>query len=517
MSKLIIVFICLSFALFTYAGNSEVEKNYNFLTFKQIDVQNIWLQSGNAAGLSQMPSLFPSEIKAGFDYTSGNFHSVFSGNKNQSYNFSSQSFRKINQTFLYGAMSYNRDFEKGLNYSNTNTPGLNYPYLLADTIGKDTYDREFFSLKGALSFAPDRKINSGLSFDYQVGTASQDRDPRPENKIVQANVSAGLIAKTSWFRFGANLMYGYYNEDIDVSVVQDGIQITMFQLHGPGAFTYHSSNSFFRLYTQNKLGGGLQFELNKGLVSNILNSSYHYFYQTIDDGRKGSMATWAAVKNDAELDGIDWDLCDILSITRGTSLHILKAKFRLTNKLGTEFIQRLEKTGDADQEQWVTYGKDQRYYSLRTLTDLNYQVLTKDENSLMKSLFQVGISYNTFGEDYYSPNQEVKYSDFQAKSSFLKLAKLNQAMVSAEIELSCKYSISSRQSFAVTNFVTNKINTPEYNYQTKDYISTGIHLGFQIPVKNVQSKYFSQARVKWFGTSGKQNQLFFGLSTGLIF
>ena len=219
MSKFFVSILLLIISLITCATEPKDVKPYNLLTFRQIEAESPWLQSGNGAGLSQMPELFPSELKFDFGQTNGDFYSIFEGQSDQSFNFSSRSFRKINKTYLYGSFSYRKSYEKGLNFSNTNEPSLNYPYLLTDTIGNDTYDREFFKLAGVISSPVNEKLDWGLSFDYQVGVASQNRDPRPENKVMKANISPGLLFKQDQFKLGANLLYGYYNEDIDVSVV----------------------------------------------------------------------------------------------------------------------------------------------------------------------------------------------------------------------------------------------------------------------------------------------------------
>lgn len=517
MSKFLGSILLLSIGLIATAADQNDIKRYNLLTFKQIEVEAPWLQSGNGAGLSQMPELFPSELKFDFGHTNGDFHSIFKGQTDQSFDFISKSFRKINKTYLYGSFSYSKSYEKGLNFSNTNDPALNYPYLLADTIGNDTYDREFFKLAGVISSPVNSKLDWGLSFDYQVGVASQNRDPRPENKVMQVNISPGLLFKQDQFKLGANLSYGYYNEDIDVSVVEEGVQHTLFQLHGPGVFVYHSSYLFFRLYQQHQLGGGLQLEIKQGLISNILHSNYLYFSQTIDDGRKGGSANWSAVKNDAKVDGIDWNMTDVFSINNGQKLHQLSAMFHITNKLGTEFIQRLEKVGETDLEHWITYGKEQKYYSLQTNAELNYQLMTKDENNLMKSLFRAGLGYSSFDEKYYLPNKEQTYANFMLESSYLKIFALPGSNISAEMKLKYQFNLDSDQNLTGTNFMVQKIYVPEFNYLTKNSISPGVSIGYQIPLKKAFGKYFIKSDFDWFHSTTGLNRTIFSFSTGLIF
>jgi hypothetical protein len=464
-----------------------------------------------------MVQLFPAELKLGFNLNEGNSHSVFKGKSDQSFDFGSQSFRKINKTYLYGSFNYSKSYEKGLNFSNTNDPAMNYPYLLADTIGNDTYDREFFKITGIISSSVNNQFDLGLSFDYKVGTASQNRDPRPENKVLHTNISPGVLFKAKHFRLGANLDYGYYNEDIDISVVEENIQHSMFQLHGPGVFNYHASSSFYRLYQQHQIGGGLQFEWMSGNVSNLLHSDYSYSVQTIDDGRRGSNATWAAVKNDSRLDGIDWNLIDVISIDQGEKVHQLKAALQIRNRLGTEFIQRLEKVNATDLERWITYGEEQKYYSLQTNAEFNYQLLAKDENDLMKSLFNAGLKYSAFDEKYYLPNNDQNFSNLMFATSFLKLFTLPAASFSAEMKFSYQFNLDGQQNLTNANFIVKKIFIPEFIYQTESYLSPGISLVYQVPLIKTFDKYFIKTDFDWYHSASGLNSILFSFSTGLIF
>jgi len=517
MSKFFVSILLLSIGMIAGATEPKDVRSYNLLTFRQIEAGCPWLQSGNAAGLSLMPELFPSELKLDFGHTDGDYHSIFKGKTDQSFNFSSRSFRKINKTFLYGSFNYSKSNEMGLNYSNTNDPALNYPYLLADTIGNDTYDREFFKLEGIISSPVNSKLDWGLSFDYKVGVASQNRDPRPENKVLQTNISPGLLFKANQFKLGANLIYGYYNEDIDVSVVEEGVQHTLFQLHGPGVFNYHLSSSFYRLYQQHRFGGGMQLGWLSGSVSNLFHSNYLYSVQTIDDGRKASLATWSAVKNDARMDGINWNLTDVFSIDKVQKVHQIKSELNIVSRLGTEFIQRLEKVSDTDLEHWITYSKEQKYYSLQTNAELNYQLLAKDGNNLMKSLFIAGLGYLAFDEKYYSPNQELKYTNLKFESSYLKLFTLPESSISAEIKLKYQFNINGNQKFTATNLMVQKIYTPEFNYLTEDFVSPGVSIGYQIPLKKAMGKYFIKSDLEWYHSANSLNRTIFSFSTGVIF
>ena len=517
MIKIFISILLFQICLIARAADPDVSKPTNLLTFKQIEAGSPWLRSGNAAGLSQMLQLFPAELKLGFNLNDGDFHSVFKGKSDRSFDFSSQSFRKINKTYLFGSFNYSKSVEKELNFSNTNDPVVNYPYLLTDTIGNDTNDREFFKLQTIISSPVNSQLDWGLSFGYKVGTASQNRDPRPESKVSQTTVSPGLLFKANRFKLGANFTYGYYNEDIDISVVEENAQHTMFKLHGPGVFSYHASSSFYRLYQQQQFGGGMQVGWVSGNISNLLHSDYKYSVQTIDDGRRGGMATWAATRNDARLDGIDWNLTDVFSIDKGGKVHQLKTMLDIINKRGTEFIQRLEKVGATDLEHWITYGEEQKYYSLRTNAELNYQLLVKDEENLMESLFNAGLKYSAFKEKYYLPNNDQRYSNLLFAASYLKLFSFPRASVSAEMKFSYQFNLDGKQNLSEINFSVEKMYEPEFNFLTEGFLSPGVSLAYQVPLQKTFDKFFIKTDFDWYRSESGLTRTVFSFSTGLIF
>lgn len=492
------------------------KKLYNYYTFKQIEVSTPWLQSDNAAGLSLIPDLFPADLKLGFNLSNGDYHSVFQGETMQNYYLSSRSFRKINKTYIYGSFNYRKGLEKGLNFSNLNNPSMNYPYLLADTIGNDTYDREFFTLEGIISSPLTNQLEWGMKFNYEVGVAAQNRDPRPENKVLKLNVSPGLLYKSGNYKVGVNLNYEYYNEDIDISVIEKNVQYTIFQLHGLGTSTYHASTSFYRLYQQHQLGGGLQLDYSAGSFSNLLHSNLDYLRQTIDDGRAAGTANWSYIKNDALMEGINWNLTDIASFVHGRKTHQVKTSLQIDSRLGTEFIQRLEKVGETDLERWLTYGKEQKYYSVRTEASMFYQLMGKNESGQMNSLLDAGVKYSAFEEKYYLPNLDQHYSNLLFSITYLKMVALPKAVISVEVSFRYQLNLKGEQNIDFTKPLAQKILIPEFNYLNDDYLSPGIALSYQIPLKKIFNKYFIKSDFDWYHSSGHDRTMF-SFSTGIIF
>ena len=489
--------------------------NTNSLSFEQLEIMSPWLKLENAAGFKQMPDLFPGMINVGIDYQEGDFKLVFTGNSYENYKFGSKSYKKIKETVVFGSFEYNKSYERSTDFNNVNNPNKNYPYMFADTIGKDTYDREFFNITGVLSSPVNETIDWGLKFDYQVGVAAQNRDPRPENKVTELSIAPGLLFKTAKLNTGLNFKYSYYNEDIDVDVVEENTQYTLFSLHGLGTSTYHTASSFYRLYKQNDFGVGVQLEYNARKIKNITVSNLNYFTQIIDDGRKASNASWSVVKNDAKLNGVDWNLANITTIKKEKSIHQLEIRVQQSAHIGMEYIQRLEQVGETDLEHWVTYAEEEKYYAEALDAKFNYSHIKLDKEGLINTLMKAGISTYEFSENYYLPDLDQAYLNLLMNVSFLKSFSSINHTLSVEARLNYKINLSKSQNMETDNFIVTKIMQPNFKYTTGDYWSPGLSFTYEFQLKKLFNKYFIHADYDLFRDFIGHNRMIFNFSTGI--
>lgn len=496
-SRYLLIFLLVVCNGLTFAASQDEGRDYNVLSFRQIDLSFPWLSTGNAAAISQLENLFPAELKIGARGANGDFHSVFSGESFQSYGIYSRSFNRIGRITLHGSLDYSRSIEKNSGYANNNDPNLNYPYLLADTLVSGNWDREFFTMEGGLSIPLSKSLTGGVDLSYSVGEASQNRDPRPDNKIVKLKVAPGLFYKIGKLSLGANLLFGYYNEDIDITIVKDRSLVSMFQMYGLGTYNYYLSGSYYRLYQKQTTGAGLQFSATAGRLTNLFYGTFDYASQTVDDGRIGSTATWSAVKNDARLDGTDWMLTDVVSFSGQNHTHQLTASFQMKSNRGTEFIQRLENVNETDLERWITYAKEQKYYSLQSATQLKYAFFATDESGDMKSLFSSGIKRSVFSEEYHLPDQSQRYSNIQVQTSYLRLLRTPKNTFTVEFSFEYQFNTEKEQQLPVGNFIVERIYKPELKYLTQSYFSPGVSVAWQAPLKHCLSGFFVKTDFNW--------------------
>jgi hypothetical protein len=143
--------------------------------------------------------------------------------------------------------------------------------------------------------------------------------------------------------------------------------------------------------------------------------------------------------------------------------------------------------------------------------------MVKDENNLMKSLFNAGLKYSAFDEKYYLPNNDQNFSNLMFAATYLKLFTFPRASFSAEMKFSYQFNLDGNQKMSVENFLVKKIFRPEFIYQTESYLSPGISLAYQVPLKKTFDKYFVKTDFDWYHSANGRNSILFCLSTGLIF
>ncbi len=499
------------------AGNQDSICTVSLYSFDLMPVLNPWLISTNPAGLSLNPNIYPGKMNLGYYAETGDYKRVQQGENINHYNFQTQRYTKIKNTFLYGSFSYDKSFENGTDYSNVNNPYRGTPYLLVDTIGNDIYDREFFTLKGDISTPLNHNIAWGLSTDFNVGLASQNRDPRPKNKVLNLSISQGLLFSFSKLNIGINLLYSYYNEDIEIDLVEENVQLAFFQLHGLGTYIYHVASSFNRLYKRNSLGGETQVNYKSGNINSLLGTRLLYIKEIANDGRRAGNASWSYIKNDSELEGITLEIYNTTIINNNSSIHRFYANSKINSMLGTEIIQRLEIFGENDAVNWFTYGKEEKYYSALINAEFSYNYLKMKEEFKRNYEFKFAVNYYGFEQAYYIPNMKEAYKNLMFSLSFDKSFYVSNHIFSISAGLKYKKNISSNQNFEENTFIIDKLLLPDFNFLTSNFYAPGFKFSYEIALNKIFDKFFFMTNVDLYRGNNDHARTIFNFSTGVIF
>ncbi len=498
-------------------ASSDTLQRTSLHSFELISLQNPWLISSNPAALSQMNLSLVGIMNARYGNEDGSFKRVQQGDKLNTYQFTTFSYSQIKDISLYGGFNYEKSFEKGLDYSNVNDPFRLTPYQVIDTIGNDTYDREFFSAGGGLSKPFGDRLTLGLSGDFKVGLASQNKDPRPRNKVFYMTLSPGMIYNLGKFKLGLNFLYKYYNEEIEISIVRSNTTAAFFTAHGLGMATYHEAGSFNRLYKRNSKGFDIQLAYENSKIRSVNGSRLLYHEETAGDGRKASNASWAYLKKDSRLNAIQFDLYNQTSFLHTDNIQSFGYSLNINTVLGTEIIQRLEQVNDLELDDWITYDEEEKYGAEDVKLNVYYQFYKLKNNKQKNFNLNLHADYHSFIENYFVPNQEEYYKNLAFGVSFDKNFYHHKKSLSLGLKLKYKMNLEGAQNFSDFTYIAERIFVPDFEFLSCNYIAPGLNVAYEIPLRKIFDQLFINSTVDlYFGNNG-QSRTIFNISTGVTF
>ncbi len=455
--------------------------------FERMELYNPWLNSSNpAAHEYDPPSLQAGRLGLSHDAEAGDYRRVMQGDSLRAYRFSTEKYRRINRTALYGLFSYERSFEQGSRFSEVENPYRVTPYLLIDTMAQnEVTDREFFSLKGDVSAPLLPGLYWGLSAGLDVGLASQDRDPRPANKLMRLGLSPGLLYKGETLQLGVNGLFSYYNEDIEVDIIRKNTQLAFFQLHGFNSYTYHVAASYNRLYKAGTAGGEGQLNLSFRQLKSLFIGRFLYFRENADDGRKAGDATWSFVKNDSKLEGNKMLLQNLTTLHRPGAMHRLSSSYSLHYMVGAEIMQRLEQVGDLGAVDWVDYGEEEKYAASLSKLGFDYRFLRLREEYRPLYGLEIGLHFWKQKRAYYLPDMQEGFRQALVSLAVDRTFLFGKNELELGVHIRWKQNMDSYRDYDERGFLAQKLLLPEFNYLSCDFFAPGFSLRYARALEHV--------------------------------
>lgn len=237
MLKYIVGIFMLFGGVFYSATTIAQEKNWQNFDF--IRQSNAWLYSNNASGLSFLPVANISIAEVYANKSNGGFINYYQSDNSYSIGALTESFYRLtDRTVLYGGISYSNFRGKHMGGSAFINP-YNNPFDIVESVDSTagTRNMEAYSLTGGVSVDLNKKITVGGKIDYHVANYAKFKDLRHTNKLLDMNVSAGLLYKINkYITAGAN--YSYHRT----------VEGTTFQMFGNTDRQYYSLISFGSFY-----------------------------------------------------------------------------------------------------------------------------------------------------------------------------------------------------------------------------------------------------------------------------
>lgn len=191
-NKLIINILLLILVVNLSAQNAYRPEQHELLY-----LNNHWLGSKNAAGLSISDFQVHGNSELGYNDAKGDLHRAQEGNRISGLKFNSERFDKINDKWLtWGSFEFQMNSEDNRAWSDVMNTYNNNPYIFGDSV-KGSYDLQYFDLHAKIS----RKMNDrwaiGLGLDYYAADMSRQRDARTRTYVANYSATPSVVYQIS--------------------------------------------------------------------------------------------------------------------------------------------------------------------------------------------------------------------------------------------------------------------------------------------------------------------------------
>lgn len=287
----------------------ELPKPYADIEY--IRKSNAWLTSKNAAGLNHFNAGNISNVEGYFKKEDGGFKNYFQSDNSQEYGVQADSYTRLNSKVVFsGGFGYQ-------NFKGRNMTGSAFldPYqnpfdiveLDADNMG--TKELELYNLNGAVSSQLSSKWSIGAKLAYQTGNYAKRKDLRHVNKLLDMDLSAGVLYKISdLVDVGANYNYSRRIESMSfktagnkdkqyLSLISYGSFYGRKELFDQYGYTSSQSTNPLKDIRQ---GGSLQLNLNLNKNVTLFNE-FSYADRTGFFGEEGTSSILLTKHNGSDL------------------------------------------------------------------------------------------------------------------------------------------------------------------------------------------------------------------------
>jgi len=467
----------------------------SFNSFQLFQLKNQWLNSGNTAGMVFNPDKRIGIVDGGYQLTDGDYHRIREANHKDDYYLSSESYQRIKNIYFYGKFAYHYSDEKGSLWNGVFEPYRGTPYIIGDSIPGTTYHKENFLLSGGAATKLSGKISVGILAKYFVATGAKQKDPRPKNTVTDFSINPSVVVQFSKSKIGLNIGYRNRQEEISYEkTVTDNANPTFFMFKGMGFFNAETALSKFRIQTENKYFGGLQYETSLFNFGSLTEIKGAYSSEETKDGSstiiKKNAGDWNTYKIELKEQLIRINCSFIQKITFNGSYF--KGE-------GIGYNQK-QVPNDDDITKYVTISK-YLFFKRKTFdAKLEYNYLKLRDNNTISweaSLFaRVKNNKETY---YYVP--ETFTADYTNIEPGIKLSRnfyANKLHIAPILKISYLFNCSKNLDLSDDEEITQKQNTDLYQHDF-DYYTTNrlnasllVNCGYKMPT----SKSIDELTVK---------------------
>lgn len=322
----------------TAQGKRKVQEKCLY-HFDDLQRKQTWTDSYNAAGLHFIDFNNSSFVEAYMGKNDGPFVKYYESNNSFNFGLRTASYTKIKKTTFYGKIDYNNFRGQDMTWS-----GLIYPerYLLSVADDRPANKRkESYKLTGGFSSPIADNLLFGLQINYETADLAKMKDLRHSTKLLDFEVTGGLIFKTNIFNFGANYYYRKFHENVNFSkVAEDDVLYNGYLLKGlwfgRNDIWNQDGLNLSRPFVDIIQGGSVQVEY----VNDNFRFHNEFTYKS-QEGVSGPGADRAYSQSDA----VTYEYKGVAQFETDETRHYLKVKTNYTEGTNYDKITSTERIG----------------------------------------------------------------------------------------------------------------------------------------------------------------------------
>ncbi len=215
---------------------------------------------------------------------SGAFKRPMDPGKMRIFTGSTGGYKKIQRWAVRGEFAYKKQYDFELPWSSVNEGYNGNPFIWADSNkGKWIRDEVSASLQVA-SPTIERKLYSGLSVDYIIGSGARTNEPKPFYRIRNITLQPGI----SWQINGRSALglkgdFGFLQEENEIG--QYSIEnVLLYRLRGYGTFSRSPMVTGVRKRTGNIIGASLHYEKKNNKYKWVVIMKTNYRSEEVYEG-----------------------------------------------------------------------------------------------------------------------------------------------------------------------------------------------------------------------------------------
>lgn len=251
-----------------------VDKTNSPAGFEFMKKKELWRQSSNAAGLLLDNPIEYTELTAGYNLNSGNFHRPQQGEKENNLVFNAEGAVILKKYYVWGKFNYSRDAIKDATYNaSIIDPYRDMPYYVAD-VNPSKWNNQNYNLQFKAATPAFGPVALGIEGTYKASLGSKQRDIRADSRFYTIDVKPGVVYTIDKKNhIGANFNYYNIKEYSEMSNVNVYVDQDYYEMYGLGSARKGLGSGRSTSYIGNGVGGGLQY-YHSGAINILFSTNF---------------------------------------------------------------------------------------------------------------------------------------------------------------------------------------------------------------------------------------------------